>query len=151
MEIWKVINNCPTHEVSSYGRIRKTKSKYVLKCATKKGYIILRTKNYQKMVHRIVAEHFIENTMNKPYINHIDSNRANNHIDNLEWVTPLENTLHGVYLGNIKCRKIRNNDTGEIYESKGVAAIKLGVKRGVIKAILRGATKNRFNISVYED
>lgn len=50
-------------------------------------------------VHRLLAEHFIDNTENKPEVNHKDGNRLNNNLSNLEWVTSSENSLHAVKIG----------------------------------------------------
>jgi len=50
-------------------------------------------------VHRLVAEHFIPNPLNRPEVNHKDSNRQNPSKDNLEWVTSQENSLHGYATG----------------------------------------------------
>ncbi|MGD2273203.1 HNH endonuclease [Bacillus wiedmannii] len=47
-------------------------------------------------VHRLVALAFIPNPSEKTYVNHIDENRKNNHVNNLEWVTPKENNLHSL-------------------------------------------------------
>lgn len=57
-------------------------------------------KTHRASVHRIVAETYIPNPDNKPQVNHIDNDRSNNAVSNLEWVTVSENALHGVKQGN---------------------------------------------------
>lgn len=66
---------------------------------TKKGYLKIRItdsngKKISLSVHRLVGLAFIENPYNKPQINHIDGNKDNNNVSNLEWVTNSENHKH---------------------------------------------------------
>ena len=68
-----------------------------------KGYMQVRLNGKTYTVHRLVATAFIPKSSPKPQVNHIDSNRANNDVSNLEWVTHQENMDHakakGAFLG----------------------------------------------------
>lgn len=81
------------------------KGKILSQCYTGAGYkkVTLRRdhKSYQVMTHRAVAMAFIPNPDKKGYVNHIDGDKANNVVSNLEWVTASENCLHSIRaLGN---------------------------------------------------
>lgn len=66
---------------------------------TGKGYYQISHQQELFYVHRLVAGAFLPNLMSKPFINHIDGNKLNNDISNLEWVTASENTLHAYETG----------------------------------------------------
>lgn len=64
-----------------------------------RGYYSVGIRRKTHMVHRLVAQAFIPNPENKPFVNHIDGNKLNNHVSNLEWCTAQENNLHARQTG----------------------------------------------------
>jgi len=105
-----------------------------------------------RLVHRLVAEAFLPNYLEKPQVNHIDGNKLNNHISNLEMATAKENTLHSFKTGlqvslkgeNRWNAKLTNEDVTIIKSlllkgEKGVSiAKKFGVGRNAISKIKLG-------------
>ena len=63
------------------------------------GLMIEGKKRIYKLIHRLVGETFIPNPENYPQINHIDGNKSNNHVTNLEWCTSSHNVRHSFQMG----------------------------------------------------
>lgn len=82
-------------EISSFGRVKKNGVFVDLKL-NNSGYLTCAL----GLVHRMVAEVFIDNPYNKKYVDHIDTDKLNNKADNLRWVTQSENSLN--YLTSAK-------------------------------------------------
>ena len=124
-----------------------------LKQDLRRQYYAVKLGKYGKKisVHRLVALAFIDNIDNKPLVNHIDGNKLNNNVNNLEWCTSKENTNHAQMNGLMKIRvypisrrqKISNEKANKVCKDfkHGYSALKLakkyGVTRGAIYAILR--------------
>lgn len=140
MEIWKDIKDYEgLYQVSNLGNIKslkrtvkisKSKEKYkevpecILKpCHTKKGYLYVTLANNgivkNARVHKLVANAFIPNSNENLQINHIDGNKENNNVNNLEWVTCKENIQKAWEMGlceNIRelCSKLGKSKKGLI-------------------------------------
>ncbi len=98
-EYFRALSVFTNYEISSVGRVRNSKTGRVLKTQLRKdGYIAIQLHKDGKMkcflMHRLVAIAFIENPLEKPDVDHIDRNKANNSIDNLRWSTTSENLMN---------------------------------------------------------
>ena len=127
VEIWKDIKDFPNYQISNFGRIKskeritnvgiknvkeiKREERILKLFHNKKGYtqtILYRDKKqYPIKIHRLVANAFIPNPENKPQVNHIDGDKNNNRIDNLEWCTQAENIQHSYKAGLRNIEQIR--------------------------------------------
>ena len=161
MEDWKIIEEYPNYMVSSEGKVksierndgrgRHKKGKILSPRYNASGYITVDLYKNGKpqtfRVNRLVAQVFIPNPDNKPYVDHINGDKTDNRAENLEWVTSSENQKRRHALGNIKTshRKIGRFDLNgkliEEFESIIAAAEKMGVKRNAIDCVLQGRHK----------
>lgn len=99
MEKWKIIDGFINYEVSNFGNVRSIKSGNILKGGKdRNGYkcVNLRAdkKTFFRPIHRLVALNFLEPIEGKNCVNHIDINKENNHISNLEFCNHYENNTH---------------------------------------------------------
>lgn len=138
MEIWKDIKGYEGYyQVSNQGRVKslnRTVSKNynprrirerILKVRPDKdGYlcVTLSVDNVKKgfPVHRLVAMTFIPNPENKRTVNHIDGDKTNNCVENLEWATDLEQTVHGIRLGIINPHHTKNRRRRRVIRGDGI-------------------------------
>ena len=135
MEEWRLIVDFPDYEVSSTGLIRNIKRQTILKKSTNSyGYKVLSLykdkKDTSVRVNRIVALSFIPNPENKPCVNHIDGDKANDNVSNLEWCTYSENEIHSVKVLGKKPNKAWLGKFNE--DNRGSKPIKQLTKDGVL-------------------
>jgi len=100
-EIWKDIKNYEKlYKISNYGRLFSYKSNKILRYSVRpNGYLkysLYKNGRYEHIsMHRLVAQAFIPNPNNYQIVNHIDENKTNNQVDNLEWCISKYNVNYG--------------------------------------------------------
>lgn len=101
---FKLIENSDGYYVNEEGQVLGKSGKILKHCLNEiTGYlhvgVIINGKMRTKTIHRLVAETFSHQPSDKHEVNHIDGNKHNNHISNLEWVTRSENIKHAYKMG----------------------------------------------------
>jgi hypothetical protein len=147
-----------TYKIYSTGDLYNTKTnKYKTWVKDTNGYMRCQIwiNNKSKMIsqHRVLAEYFIENQMNKPQVNHINGIKSDNRIENLEWVTQSENAKHSFANGLQKvtkpCKKVIDTITNNVYESVTEAAKGYKICRSHLSNMLIGKVTNKTTLKFY--
>lgn len=149
MKYKHVIGYEGVYEVSEFGDIKRIEKNKILKPQIVKGYYRLELcKNAQRKqytIHRLVALAFIPNPLNKEQVNHIDGNKLNNHVSNLEWVTAKENMNHawnnGLKKSSPKQRKAASKTMIE-YNQKETMDLTTGI---VFDSLKQACESTNFN------
>jgi hypothetical protein len=153
-ETFVKIEGFENYEVSNLGKVRNIKSGRIIKPSlNKNGYLRhgLYENNKRKFLylHRIIATAFIDNPGKKPQINHIDENKLNNDLSNLEWCTERENAIHGTRTKRIAEKNFKkviqldlNDNVLNEFESIRQAERETGVSRTNISSCCNGKRKS---------
>jgi hypothetical protein len=149
----KQIEGLTNFWITNDGRVYSTYTKKFITLQDKCGYRACALNKKWYRVHRIVAKHFLENDdpKNKTIVNHIDSNRSNNHVSNLEWCTPSENIQHAVDFGNsaktkkaVKQISIETTNVINIFDSAKKASLACNIRDCNISRCCRDNLKGNF-------
>lgn len=151
-EIWKnippkFIHGTKGYKVSSYGQIENRTGRRSECGINQSGYKNVKISEHQYLVHRLVAQAFLPNPENKPFVNHINGKKDDPRLVNLNWSTNKENAQHAVETGLNKSGKgviqydMNNNKIAE-YKSQSEASRKTGINRSRIGMCVSGNYKS---------
>lgn len=121
--------------ITSCGKIWSYYKKGFMKTMDSNGYQRVQMKDGKHLVHRLVAETYLPNSDNLSEVDHINGNRADNRVQNLQWISKKDNIAKA---WNKPCECV---ETGQVFESRTAAAEFLGVSKEAIMNCLRGKSK----------
>ena len=154
VETFVEIEGFENYEISNLGKVRNIKSGRMLKPHLNhngylKHHLYRHDKQKELFLHRIIAIAFIDNPGKKPQVNHIDENKLNNDLSNLEWCTAKENLIHGTRtkraaekLSKKVIQLDLNDNVLNEFESMRQAERETGVLVGNISSCCNGKTKS---------
>ena len=154
-ETWRPIDDFSNYEVSDLGRVRSNITGKILSQKNNRGYD--RVRMYKdgvasdKCVHRLVGKAFLDNPLNKKEINHLDGDKRNNRVENLEWCTRSENLSHAFAnglkrpSGGLPKRRLEVVETGMTYDSAYECARHMNLDQCHINQCLSGKRKTHNN------
>lgn len=148
MEIWKKTPYSDKIEVSNYGNVRrifKSGTSYYKGSVNHDGYLRIKLsingKTFNKFAHVLVAETFLDNPNNYSQINHINGDKLDNHVDNLEWCSASHNMQHA-YDNKLKRTdkrhsraKLTESEVLDIYNSE-LSVLKLVEKYSIDRTVV---------------
>jgi hypothetical protein len=155
---WKDIPGFPSHEINELGTVRTKSRTVILKNGQSRSYsrTYIQTnvnncgyrqmklcrdgKIYTCSLHRLLALVFIPNPASKAEVNHIDGDKLNNNLANLEWVSHAENMSHAYKLGLITytSKPVFDRCQKKVFPSMIKAAEYYGINRNNLKEMLTG-------------
>lgn len=155
----------------NYGGLKTLKERFLSISTDSCGYcIVILCKNGNKetfKTHRLVAEHFIEPIKDKTHVNHIDGNKSNNLVSNLEWCNRSENVNHAIKIGllthkkgkehcnygadNKLSKKVIDTKTGVIFNTIREASETTKYTQKYLGSMLRNERVNKTTLIFYND
>lgn len=142
-EFWKPIKDYPHLLISRTGKVWTTKyDRELHPLVTNRGYLrvnLSKDKTVKRVhVHRLVAQAFIPNPDNLSEVDHIDGNKLNNTVENLQWISHSDNMRKACKGYDGKPKPVICIETGKVYKTIKEANRELNIPEAVVSAIVRG-------------
>lgn len=146
-DTWAIIKVQPDYRISRDGRIYSIRRCIYLKTYNTSGKAVIKLNRKHYLVHRLVAMAYLPNPHKYPVVNHLDGNKFNNTVENLEWCTQRRNTQHAHDTGLNTRKKItiqlsaEGDEEIERFESLKAAFIATGISTSIIRSVATGKQK----------